>query len=203
MSNDVVHDVDRLADAQAADCIALKSDIHGVARALLPERWKDASLHDPELRLTSIGDDDAINLALSQLLHARPRSSRPASSPHRRGSGGVERRGMGQTLVEHHRNVRSQLRLNVSGLFRREEMRRAVEVRLKLGAILRDLPALSQAEDLIAATVSQDWFTPTDKFVEAATPGHQIVAGPQIQMVGVAQQNFGADSVELLVRRTL
>ena len=39
----------------------------------------------------------------------------------------LDRRGVRETLVEHHRDVRSELRLDVRRLLRREQMGRAVE----------------------------------------------------------------------------
>ena len=39
--------------------------------------------------------------------------------------------------------------------------------------------------------------------MQAAAPRDQIVAGPQIEMIGVAQQDLGAERLELAVRDAL
>ena len=38
------------------------------------------------------------------------------------------------------------------------------------------------------------------KRMQAATPRDQVVAGPQIEMIGVAQENLGAELLEIAVR---
>ena len=36
--------------------------------------------------------------------------------------------------------------------------------------------------------------------MQAAAPGDQIVAGPQVEVIGVAQEDLGAERVEIAVR---
>ena len=67
-------------------------------------------------------------------------------------------------------------------------------------AALVDRAPLGQAEDLIAAAVGQDRPGPADEAVQPAAPRDQIVAGPQIQVIGVAQQNLRAGALEVAVR---
>ena len=73
-------------------------------------------------------------------------------------------------------------------------------MRSELRALLVDRPARGQAEDLIAAAVGQDRFRPADEPVQAAAARDQIVAGPQVQVIGVAQQDLGARSFDIAVR---
>ena len=63
---------------------------------------------------------------------------------------------MRQALVEHHRDVGAELRLDVGGLLRRQQVRGAVEVRPEARALLVDRPARREAEHLIAAAVGED-----------------------------------------------
>ena len=77
-------------------------------------------------------------------------------------------------------------------------MRAAVEMRAKLDAVLVDLSALGQAEDLIAAAVGQDWLVPANKFVEAAAARDQFVARTQHQVIGVAKNDAGANLLKML-----
>ena len=56
--DDVVHDVDRLADAEPANGVALEADRPRLLGALRPQIRVDAALDDPELRLTRVGRAD-------------------------------------------------------------------------------------------------------------------------------------------------
>src|SRR5262249_28612732 len=60
-----------------------------------------------------------------------------------------------------------------------------------------------QAEHLIAAAVGEDRLGPADEPVQSAAARDQIVAGPQVEMVGVAQQDLGADRFEVAMRDAL
>ena len=57
-----------------------------------------------------------------------------------------------------------------------------------------------EAEHLIAAAVGQDRLRPADEAVQPAAPRDQIVAGPQVQMVGVAEQNLSAERFQIAMR---
>jgi hypothetical protein len=89
--------------------------------------------------------------------------------------------------------------LNVRRRLGRQQVRRAVEVRTKARALLVDGPPRRHTEHLIAAAVGQDRLLPADKRVEPAAPRDQVGTGPQIEMVGVAQQDRGADRFEVAV----
>ena len=60
----------------------------------------------------------------------------------------------------------------------------------KSRALLVDRPALGEAEHLVAAAVGEDRLRPADEAVQPAAPRDQIVAGPQIQVIGVAEQDL-------------
>jgi hypothetical protein len=103
--------------------------------------------------------------------------------------------------VEHHRDVRAGL--DVGGLLRREQVRGAIEMRTEARALFGNGPARREAEHLIAAAVGEDRLLPSDEPVEAAHARDEIVAGPQIEVIGVAQQNLRADVFEIAMRHTL
>ena len=44
---------------------------------------------------------------------------------------------------------------------------------------------------------------PADEAVQPAAPRDQIVAGTQVEMVGVAEENLGAERFEIAVRHAL
>ena len=107
------------------------------------------------------------------------------------------------TFVEGHDDVRAEVLLNRNGLFRREAMRRTVDVTLEGHAVIVDLAGLRQREDLEAARVGQHGMRPLHEFVQAAHLRHQLIAGAQVKMIGVAQHERGVDILEMLGRERL
>ena len=108
-----------------------------------------------------------------------------------------------EAFVEHHRDVRSELRLNVDGRFRRQQMLAAIEMRSKRHTFLVHLPPRGQAEHLIAAAVGQDRLLPADELMEAAETADALGAGPQIEMIGVGENDLRAQVVEIAMRHRL
>ena len=90
--------------------------------------------------------------------------------------------------------------LNVGRPLRRQQVRRPVQVRSKLGAVVGDAPAPGQAEHLIAAAVGQDRPVPPDEAMESARPRDERVAGSEIEMVGVAEDDLGAEPLAEVVQ---
>ena len=87
------------------------------------------------------------------------------------------------------------MRLNVGRALGRQQVQRAVEMRSELGAIFGDAPPLGKAEHLIAAAVGQDRPRPSDEAMQAAGARDERVARPQIQVVGIAEDDLGAEPV--------
>src|SRR5206468_11503260 len=128
---------------------------------------------------------------------------RPSQRPLHRLARRVELRGIRETLVEHHGDVGSEPRLNVDDALRTEEMRRAVEMRAKACAVFVDRPARGEAEHLIAAAVGEDRPIPGHEAMKSAPTRDQFVAGPQIKVVRVAEENLRSEVVEITVRDRL
>ena len=76
-------------------------------------------------------------------------------------------------------------------------------MRLEFGALLGDLPALGEAEHLVAAAVGEDRMRPADEAVQPATPGNQLVARTQVQVIGVAEDDLRADLLEVAMPHRL
>ncbi len=76
-------------------------------------------------------------------------------------------------------------------------------MRLELGTLLRDLATLGQAEDLIAAAVSQDRAVPTDEAMQSAAARDQVIPGTEVQVIGVAEDDLRACILEILEKRPL
>ena len=70
-------------------------------------------------------------------------------------------------------------------------------------ALLVDRAPRRQAEHLIAAAVGENRLRPADEAMQPAAPRDQIVAGTQVEVIGVAEQNLGAERLEIAVRHAL
>ena len=110
---------------------------------------------------------------------------------------------MRETLIEHHRDIGSESDLNLARARRCERVKRTIEVRAKVHTLFVDGPARGETEHLIPAAVGQNRFVPSDESVETSAPGDQIVAGPQIEMIGVAEKQRRADRLQIAVRHSL
>ena len=103
-------------------------------------------------------------------------------------------------LVEGHDDVCAESDLDVDGVLGGEEMRAAVEVGAELNAVGGDFAEGVKGEDLKAAGVSEDGARPTDEAMQAAHATDGLVAGTQIEMVSVAEDDFDAEGFERVLR---
>ena len=110
---------------------------------------------------------------------------------------------MFEALVEHHRDVGSEARLDVHGGLRRQEVLAAVEMRPEGRALLVHFSARREAEYLIAAAVGQDRLVPADEFVKPAQSANALGAGTQIEMIGIREDDLGAEVLEIAMRDRL
>src|SRR5262249_44091015 len=60
-----------------------------------------------------------------------------------------------------------------------------------------------EAEHLIPAAVGENRLRPADEAMQPAAARDQVVAGPQVQVIGVAQQDLGAERFEVAMRDAL
>ena len=109
----------------------------------------------------------------------------------------------GRAFIEAHGDVGAEILLNLHRFFRGQLQQAAVDVRAKHGRAIVDLEVGGQAEDLVAAAVGEDGPAPAHEAVQPAELGDDLVAGPQREMVGVAEHDLHADLFELGRRQTL
>ena len=64
-------------------------------------------------------------------------------------------------------------------------------------AFLGDLGEILEAEDLKTAAVGEDGPVPVHEFMQAAEAADQLMAGPDVEMVGVAEDDLGAQLLEV------
>jgi hypothetical protein len=77
-----------------------------------------------------------------------------------------------------------------------EEVRTAVEVGAEADALVGDFAERAEREDLEAAGVGEHGARPTDEAMQAAHAADGFVAGAQVEMVGVAEDDFCAEGLE-------
>ena len=87
--------------------------------------------------------------------------------------------------------------------FRRELVGGAVEVRAEVNAVLLDFPTSGETEDLIAAAVGQDRTRPAHEAVQSTATSDEVVTGPEKEVIGVAEDDGGADIFEIAQRHRL
>src|SRR5918994_1690508 len=105
-----------------------------------------------------------------------------------------------QALVEHHRNIRSELRLNVDRRLRCQQMLAAVEMRAERRALFVHFAPCREAEHLIPAAVSEDGLVPSDECVETTELSDTRSTRPQVKMIGIGEDDLGAQVVEIAMR---
>ncbi len=187
------HQVVPLADRETADRITF--EIHRDQRfgRAPPQLGIRSALHDAEQRLAAGGRP---RRALRQ--EGGARALRPAQRQLHGALHLAPFRRQLDAFVELHLDVRAEQALDLDRALRRQHVPRAVEVRLKERPLLGDLADLRQAHDLEAARVRQDRLLPAHKRMQPAELGDALRAGPQHEMVGVAEQDIRARVPHLL-----
>ena len=79
----------------------------------------------------------------------------------------------------------------------------AVEMGTKVHAFVGYFSQFGKAEDLVAAGIGENRARPGHEFVQAAKPADEFMAGTQIKMIGVGQDDFRAELFEGFVAQAL
>src|SRR5581483_107862 len=67
-------------------------------------------------------------------------------------------------------------------------------------AFFADLAQIAQAEDLEAARVGEDGARPGHEKMQTAKLADQVDSGPEVKMIGIAEQDLDAESFEHILR---
>ena len=189
-SSHFTRDIVRFADSEAAHGVTGKVEGEKLVSAFAAQVGEGGALHDAELPLGQA----AIFLSMLHKIVAS------ALCP---GSGALESgfcdgawRGRFDAFIEHHGDVCAKGQLNLGGLLRSEEMLRAVEMGTKAHAVVGYFAQIGEAEDLVATGIGEDGTGPRHERMQAAEFADQSVTGTQIKMIGVGENNFGAEGFE-------
>ena len=110
---------------------------------------------------------------------------------------------IGDALVEHHRHVNAQVRLDLNDPFGGQSRARPVDRRLKRDTVVVDDAPARKRHHLIATTVSQDWPPPSHEPMQATEPLDTVCPGPVRKVVSVGEYDLGSDRFEVLGSNTL
>ena len=159
----------------------MREDLRAFSAKLLVE----PALNDPESQLSG----GRITLEAS---------AGPLMGPLHRGLRDSGRSRPRYRLVEGHGDVGAELALDFHHRLGREMLLAPIEMRSEGRARIADLDQVVEAEYLKPATVGQDRPFPAHEFVQPAKPGDPFATGPKRQVIGVAKQDLGTQSADLI-----
>ena len=105
--------------------------------------------------------------------------------------------GVFHALVKGHGNVGPQVGLDLHALLRPHKDPPAVDVGGEGHPLLPDLPPAGQGEHLKAAAVGEDGAIPAHELMKSSHLPHHIVAGAQVQVIGVGELDLAADLLQV------
>ena len=100
-------------------------------------------------------------------------------------------------FVEGHDNICPQRILDVDGRFRSHHVFGTVDIGFEGNSFLCDFTEFTQGKNLEAAAVRENRAIPVHELVKSAGLSNDILAGSQIEMIGVSQNDFGAGGLHI------
>ena len=188
-STTLIHSLVGLADAQAADRVALEPNRHSQFRRSSradPGTSRPARCRTAPGRGWSTGARRSPSRSRNRVAASRAPIARSARATSSMTSGVDGSAGHSSSTIAMSEPRLAWMSTAVSGVSRCALPSRCER---NCDAVLLDLAALRQAEHLVAAAVGEDRPGPADEAVEPAAAGDQLVAGPQIQVIGVAEDD--------------
>src|SRR5579885_785153 len=187
----------RFAYRQAANGVTWKIEVEKLPRALPAQIGKGSALHNAELPLRKLA------IAPGAFQEVVARATRPTRRSRHRGLRRFTWRGRLDAFVQHHGDIRPKRKLNFRGFLRRQEMLGAIEMRTKAHPLVVNFAQLGEAINLVAAGIGENRARPGHEPVQPAQPAHQLVPGPQIQMIRIGEEDGRAELLEGLLPQTL
>ena len=114
--------------------------------------------------------------------------------------GAGARGGILGALVKSHADVGAEGDLNIDGMLGSKRVRTAVEVGAEADAVIGDFAERVERKDLEAAGVGEQGARPAHEAVQAAHAADGLVAGAQVKVIGVAEDDFRAEGFEHVLR---
>ena len=101
--------------------------------------------------------------------------------------------GIGGAHVEGHHDIRTQCMLDIHAYLGGDEAATAVQMALEGYALFFNLADAGKREYLKSAAVGKHGLGPCHELVQTAAFANQLLAGTQMQMIGVGKHDFCAD----------
>ena len=101
-------------------------------------------------------------------------------------------------MIEHHRNVWSQLLLERQHRLRRAPMLTAINDRIERHGCIVDFHLIAKRKDLKATRIGQDRPIPVHELVKPPEPLNPLSTRPDMQMIAVGKNQFAASLLHLL-----
>ena len=112
-------------------------------------------------------------------------------------------RGVCKAIIENHHDVRTESNLDIDCLFRTQEMRGSIQMRLEPDTVFINIPQRAQAEYLVTTTVGQYRTVPCHKPMQSSQLTDRLLSRPQEEVIRIAQENLDAQVVQLIGRHRL
>jgi len=186
----------RLAHAQAPDGVAVEVHLDQPRGALAAQIAEGSTLHNSEQALPAAAQLFVPRNLMAVRAEVVERTPRPGHRQAQALFGAAAAGGVLGALVEGHADVGAQRNLHVDGVLGSEKVAAAVQVRTEADALVGDLAQLAQTEDLKAARVGQHGARPTDEAMQPAHAADSLMARPQVEVVGVAEDDLRAQLFE-------
>ena len=192
--DDAVHLLGGFTDRQAADGVALAGDLGDLVHMLDTEILVGTALVDAEEHLVAVnGLGEAVEAVHLGAATLQPTDGAGAGLLDVLVGGGVL-----DALVKGHSDGGGQVGLDLHALLGAHEDAFAVHVGGELHALLGDLAEGGQGEDLESAAVGEDGLGPIHELVEAAHVVDELVAGADVEVVGVGELDLAIHVIEQL-----
>ncbi len=180
---DAVHVFNGFADGEAADGVARLVLAGDELAGLGPQVIVAAALDDGEQRL-------GVAVFGSGVLHELHATLEPAVGQVHAVLGVFPIRRVGWAFVEGHHDVGTDAPLDAEAAFGAEQVPRAIDVAGKSGALFGDLAPVGEAEHLVTTAVGQNRAVPVHEFMQATGSFHRFHPRPEVEVVGVAEDDF-------------
>lgn len=121
---------------------------------------------------------------------------RPARPTHREvhalaGLAPIER--VGRALVEDHGDIAAERLLYIDGGFGREQMPVSIEMGAEENSVFAHFAETVEAKYLEAARIRENGAVPVHEAVEAAELADEFMAGAEVEVVGIRENDFGVE----------
>ena len=191
--DDIIHHLGRLTDGQSADRIAVHIELRDLVHMRDAEIGEGAALIDAEQELMRI-DRPILRI---EPCHFGLAALQPARSALAAFLCVFIRRGILHAFIECHCDGRAEMRLNAHTLLRPHENASAVHMGAEGHALLLDLAELRERENLKSAGIGQCGAVPAGKALQAAHLPDDLIAGADMEMIGIAEHDLTADRFEV------